>query len=535
MTTLAVVIPATDAPPTLARCLAAIRAAADAPDEVVVVDGPASLSAGGARNAGVERATADVVVFVDADVAVRPDAFTRLRAAFASDRDLVAVYGSYDDSPADRATVSAFRNLLHHHVHQSGAGPAETFWTGLGAVRRSDFLAVGGFDEARYPHPSIEDIDFGHQLAATGARIVLDPAIQGTHLKVWTLRSMLWTDFARRGIPWVALQVAQPTGVERPQLRLAPPPERGGLRRRARVRGSRHGAARARRHGRPARRSTGPSTCSSCAGSAPCRPCSGWACTGCTTWSSVAAVPAGLAAATFVWATSARQPRTIVEPARRRQHHAGPVSSPFALGLVGCGRLAEAGYVPAITQVPGVRLVAVADPDPSRRTLVARLATASGIGPVDGAAVSTFADAASLLQGGAVDGVVLATPAAAHRGDAERAAAAGVATLVEKPPRWTPPAPPCLAAISPAPWVGFNRRFDPGAAAVRAAVPGDGDVELRLEIGYRRAELGRAPRPRRRAARPRPPPGRLGPVDHRLRGDRRGVRRRARPTGPCST
>ena len=109
-------------------------------------------------------------MFVDADVAVHPDAFTRLRAAFAADRDLVAVYGSYDDSPADRATVSAFRNLLHHHVHQSGAGPAETFWTGLGAVRRSHFLAVGGFDEARYPHPSIEDIDFGHRLAPTGAR-----------------------------------------------------------------------------------------------------------------------------------------------------------------------------------------------------------------------------------------------------------------------------------------------------------------------------------------------------------------------------
>ncbi len=38
--------------------------------------------------------------------------------------------------------------------------------------------------------------------------------------------------------------------------------------------------------------------------------------------------------------------------------------------------------------------------------------------------------------------------------------------------------------------MGFNRRFDPGAAAVRAAVPADGDVELRLEIGYRRAGWG---------------------------------------------
>jgi hypothetical protein len=103
--------------------------------------------------------------------------------------------------------VSTFRNLLHHHVHQVGAGPAETFWTGLGAVRRDAFVATGGFDEDRYPHPSIEDIDLGHRLCDDGARIQLDPSIQGTHLKVWTLRSMLWTDFARRGIPWVRLQV----------------------------------------------------------------------------------------------------------------------------------------------------------------------------------------------------------------------------------------------------------------------------------------------------------------------------------------
>jgi GT2 family glycosyltransferase len=202
-----VVVPATDVPASLGRCLAAIEAAYDPPDEVHVVDGPPELSASGARNAGVARVTTDVVVFVDADVAVHPDAFRRIRAAFAADADLTAVYGSYDDTPAARSTVSAFRNLLHHHVHQAAAGPAETFWTGLGAVRRRAFLAAGGFDEARYPHPSIEDIDLGHSLTARGARILLDPAIQGTHLKVWTLRSMVWTDFARRGIPWVALQV----------------------------------------------------------------------------------------------------------------------------------------------------------------------------------------------------------------------------------------------------------------------------------------------------------------------------------------
>ena len=127
------------------------------------------------------------------------------RARFADDPGLTAVFGSYDDAPAAAARVSAFRNLLHHHVHHQGAGPASTFWSGLGAIRRDAFLAAGGFDGERFPHPSIEDVDLGARLVAGGARIVLDPAIQGTHLKAWTLRSMVRTDFARRGVPWVAL------------------------------------------------------------------------------------------------------------------------------------------------------------------------------------------------------------------------------------------------------------------------------------------------------------------------------------------
>ncbi len=207
MGTLSVVVPATDVPPTLERCRAALATAADGPDEVIVVTEPHRLSPAGARNAGVAQATGDVVVFVDADVVVHPDAFARIRAAFAADADLDAVYGAYDDDPGAPGLVSRFRNLLHHHVHHQAGGPSETFWTGLGAVRRDAFLAVGGFDEGRYPHPSIEDIELGYRLAASGARTVLDPAIQGTHLKAWTLRSMLWTDLARRGIPWVALQV----------------------------------------------------------------------------------------------------------------------------------------------------------------------------------------------------------------------------------------------------------------------------------------------------------------------------------------
>lgn len=200
MITLTAVVPATKAPPTLPACLAAIRAADEPPEQIVVATEGASPA--DARNAGARDATGDVLVFVDADVLPHADAFVRIRRAFGADPGLTALFGSYDDHPADPGVVSQFRNLLHHHVHHENAGPATTFWTGLGGVRRSAFADLGGFDP-RLDY--MEDVELGLRIHRAGGRIVLDPAIQGQHLKVWTLLGMVRTDFVGRGIPWVEI------------------------------------------------------------------------------------------------------------------------------------------------------------------------------------------------------------------------------------------------------------------------------------------------------------------------------------------
>ncbi len=203
---LALIVPATNAPPTLDRCLAALR---DADAELIVVEEGASASPAAARNAGAARTSAEVLVFVDADVVVHDDAIERLRAAFASDPGLTAAFGSYDDSPVAPGVVSRFRNLLHHHVHTSAPGAAETFWAGLGAVRRDAFVEAGGFDADRFPLPAVEDIELGRRLRGRGARIVLDPEVRGTHLKRWSLAEMVRTDLLRRAIPWTRIQLEE--------------------------------------------------------------------------------------------------------------------------------------------------------------------------------------------------------------------------------------------------------------------------------------------------------------------------------------
>jgi hypothetical protein len=200
--TLSVIVPATDNPATIAVCCSALRTGASTPDELVVVQEPRHVNAAAARNLGARRAGGSVLLFVDADVEVRADAIERIRSRFEADPGLTALFGSYDDSPSAPGVVSGFRNLLHHHVHQNAPGPATTFWTGLGAVRREAFESIGGFDETV---EFMEDIDLGMRLSAVGARIELDPLVQGKHLKRWSVWSMIRTDFIGRGVPWVRL------------------------------------------------------------------------------------------------------------------------------------------------------------------------------------------------------------------------------------------------------------------------------------------------------------------------------------------
>jgi predicted dehydrogenase len=155
------------------------------------------------------------------------------------------------------------------------------------------------------------------------------------------------------------------------------------------------------------------------------------------------------------------------------------VAEPVALGLVGCGRLAEAGYLPAAARTSAVRIVAVADPDAARRNLVAELA-----------ATPSFADTATLLENVAVDALILATPAHAHYDDAALAVSRRVAVLVEKPPAPDATGAAALAALQPPPFIGFNRRFAEGIRVVREQASRVSDTRLTIELAYRRGAWG---------------------------------------------
>jgi glycosyltransferase involved in cell wall biosynthesis len=172
---------------------------------VLATPAPGGHGPAAARNLGARAATGDYVFFVDADVALHAGALRRAAKAFAADPTLEAVFGSYDDAPAEQNLLSQYKNLFHHYVHQHAQAQAATFWTGCGAMRLSTYRALGGLDAQTYRRPSIEDIDLGYRLRRRGGEIRLLKDMQCVHLKHWTIGSLLRSDIVERGIPWTVL------------------------------------------------------------------------------------------------------------------------------------------------------------------------------------------------------------------------------------------------------------------------------------------------------------------------------------------
>ena len=154
---LSIIIPAYNAASTLPRCLDSVLSQMSPNTEIIVVDdgstdSTAAIAAkysvqviaiavnggsGPARNRGAAVARGSLLLFLDADVTLREGALARIHS-LASQADIVAVIGSYDDEPDVRSTVSQFKNLAHHYFHQRTAPEVSTFWSGCGAIKRTD-------------------------------------------------------------------------------------------------------------------------------------------------------------------------------------------------------------------------------------------------------------------------------------------------------------------------------------------------------------------------------------------------------------
>ncbi|WP_405003136.1 glycosyltransferase [Kitasatospora purpeofusca] len=179
-----VVVPMYNDSRTVDLCLGSVLAQSHPVHEVIVVDDAstddsAALAAahpvtliraernggpGATRNLGVEHATGDIVFFLDADLAMHPDAVAEAVAVFAEHPEYGAVFGVPDKEPLfPEGPVGQYRILQYHYWRKSAEGLVSGGFYALGAVRRTAFLEAGPFNPALR---QTEEIDHAERLAA---------------------------------------------------------------------------------------------------------------------------------------------------------------------------------------------------------------------------------------------------------------------------------------------------------------------------------------------------------------------------------
>ncbi|MFT7620917.1 MAG: GT2 family glycosyltransferase [Myxococcota bacterium] len=220
-----VIVPVHNGASTLSACLAALRPqgavivvddrstddsarlARDAGADVIAVP-HGRRGAGAARNVGVDASEAEILVFVDADVVVRPGAIARLLAPIRAGACDAAV-GVYGETAPGSSPLSRAKNTTIRASHGRSGAQIQWFWTGFSAIRKSTFVAAGGFDEAAFEGATIEDMELGFRLSQNGVQIRQVFEARATHLHHFGPVDLVRNDF-RKARDWARILANQP-------------------------------------------------------------------------------------------------------------------------------------------------------------------------------------------------------------------------------------------------------------------------------------------------------------------------------------
>lgn len=218
-----IIIPAFNAADTLEACLRSVAALDNPNCETIVVcdgcsDGTAQVArsfgvrviendsqegAAYSRNVGAAAAAGDIFFFVDADCVLATDAVSIAVEALLGDENVV--FGSYIAETSVPGFFTQFKNYQHHFTHQQAIGRPTSFWSGCGAINRSAFEDLKGFDVTLQ---ACEDIEFGYALTRRGYEIRLLKSMRAEHLKRYNLRRWMRSDLFGRAVPWTRLAVS---------------------------------------------------------------------------------------------------------------------------------------------------------------------------------------------------------------------------------------------------------------------------------------------------------------------------------------
>lgn len=184
---------------------AALRALADREKRVTLVRGQGNVGFACGANLGAREATGDVFVFLNPDAFLQPGCISELVRALDGHPEPCIVGGRIlntdrtEQRGARRGDITLFNALMslsglahkmpgcrRHDVHwekdapPDQVAPVPTVSGACLAMRRADFEAVGGFDEAYFLH--VEDVDLCWRVRQQGGVVLFQPKAEVIHL-----------------------------------------------------------------------------------------------------------------------------------------------------------------------------------------------------------------------------------------------------------------------------------------------------------------------------------------------------------------
>jgi GT2 family glycosyltransferase len=228
-----VVVCTRDRPGLLGRLLESLSGCRPLPDEVVVVDQSmardsesvvlrhaaslprtvyihlASKGLSRARNAGLSRASADIVAFTDDDCIVTRDWVRQIRSCFSEGTELACVMGRVlPAGESQQRFPLSTRTSPQRKVYgrPQGCDPAELGWGGNFSFRVTALRCAGPFDTSLGPGsrwPAAEDTDMVYRLLKARRQVLYAP-----NVTVYHAHERTWDELMRCRVGYRAGKVA---------------------------------------------------------------------------------------------------------------------------------------------------------------------------------------------------------------------------------------------------------------------------------------------------------------------------------------
>jgi GT2 family glycosyltransferase len=150
-----------------------------------------------ARNAGIEKAGAEFVLFIDDDVVPETQLLEEhARSHHESNQDVVVLGplltpDAFEMTPWVRWEQEMLMKQYRALLRGDWPATARQFYTGNASLRRSRLLAVGGFDEG---FRRAEDVELAYRLADSGLDFVFNMRAEGMHFAERSFQA--WLDAA---------------------------------------------------------------------------------------------------------------------------------------------------------------------------------------------------------------------------------------------------------------------------------------------------------------------------------------------------